>query len=94
MIALFQQLKPFPRKISTAVYFSFREGDDYEEVEDEDDSAPLSEHELRSKVNKTIEKKQVTLVQQAATKSSTKDKRRQTGRQSPLPSKKATPIKN
>ena len=37
-------------------------------LKDEDDSAPLSEHELRSKVNKTIEKKQVTLVQQAATK--------------------------
>lgn len=70
------------------------DGDDYEEVEEEDESVPLSENELRSKVNKTMEKKQVALVQQAATKSSTKDKRRQTGRQSPLPSKKATALKN
>ena len=85
-----------PQKLvwSISTFCFFREGDDYEELE-EDESIPMSEQELRSKVNKTIEKKQVSMVQQAATKSSTKDKRRQTGgRQSPLPSKKATAIKN
>ena len=69
------------------------DGDDYEELEEEEESVPMSELELRSKVNKNIEKKQLALVQQAATKSSTKDKRRQIG-QSPLPTKKATAIKN
>ena len=84
-----------PKDDNPTLFFFFSENDDYEEVEEEDESMPMSEHELRSKVNKSIEKKQVFLVQQAATKSSTKDKRRQTGgRQSPLPSKKGTAIKN
>lgn len=65
-----------------------------EESDDDEEAVPMSENELRTKVNQTVEKKQVALVQQVATKSSTKDRRKHTARQSPSPSRKAAATKN